>query len=283
MLGWLAAMLVMAVAGREATRTLHVFQIMEIRSLLGLALLYPLVYASGGLAAMRTRRISGHVARNAVHYTAQFGWFLALTMIPIAQVVAIEFTMPIWTAILAVAFLGERLNAVRIAAVVLGLVGVAIIVRPDAAHFEPGQLIALAAAVGFAVSVIMVKSLTATDSAVAIIFWMLTVQSAIGIVPALLVWQTPAASAWPWVGVIALCGTYSHYCMARALLHADATVIVPMNFLRVPLTAVAGWLVYAEGIDLFTVLGAVLILAGILLTLRSPAGRPLPVATSPYA
>ena len=135
MSGWLAAMLIMAVAGREATRTLHVFQLMELRSLLGLALLYPLVRASGGLAAMRTRRIGGHVARNAVHYAAQFGWFLALTMIPIAQVVAIEFTMPIWTAILAVSFLGERLNAARIAALVLGLAGVAIIVRPGAAHF----------------------------------------------------------------------------------------------------------------------------------------------------
>ena len=110
MSGWLAAMLVMAVAGREAARSLHVFQIMEMRSLIGLALLYPLVRAAGGLAAMRTRRIGRHVARNAVHYAAQFGWFFALTLIPIAQVVAIEFTMPVWTAILATAFLGERLG-----------------------------------------------------------------------------------------------------------------------------------------------------------------------------
>src|SRR5437763_17124165 len=100
--GWLTAMLVMAVAGREATRSLHVFQIMEMRSVLGFVLLWPLLHASGGLAAMRTRRIGAHVARNSVHYAAQFGWFVALTMIPIAQVVAIEFTSPIWTALLAV-------------------------------------------------------------------------------------------------------------------------------------------------------------------------------------
>jgi len=283
MVGWLTAMLVMAVAGREATRTLHVFQIMEMRSVLGFVLLWPLLHASGGLAAMRTHRLGRHIARNTVHYGAQFGWFLALTMIPLAQVVAIEFTMPIWTALLAVAFLGERLGAARIIAVALGLVGVTVIVRPGLEHVDPGQLIALAAAVGFAVSIILVKSLTATESAVSIIFWMLVVQSVIGIVPALLVWRTPTAQVWPWIGVIALCGTYSHYCMTQALRHADAMMIVPMDFLRVPLTAVAGWLVYNERIDVFTVIGAGLILVANLLNLRrsTPALKDARMATSP--
>jgi drug/metabolite transporter (DMT)-like permease len=283
MAGWLTAMVVMAVAGREATRTLHVFQIMEMRSVLGFVLLWPLLHASGGLAAMRTRRIGRHIARNTAHYAAQFGWFFALTLIPIAQVVAIEFTMPIWTALLAVAFLGERLGAARIVAVALGLIGVAVIVRPGLEHVDPGQLIALAAAVGFAISIILVKSLTATESVVSIIFWMLVVQSAIGLVPAALVWRTPTAAVWPWIGVIALCGTYSHYCLTQALRHADAMVIVPMDFLRVPLTAIAGWLVYNERIDLFTVLGAGLILVANLLNLRRPipAAKDTRMATSP--
>ena len=271
MSGWLTAMVVMVVAGREATQSLHVFQIMEMRSLLGLVLLYPLIHASGGFAALRTGRAGLHVARNTFHYAAQFGWFLALTMIPIAQVVAIEFTMPIWTALLAVSFLGERLNAARIVAIVLGLIGVATIVRPDTGHLDPGQLVALAAAVGFAISVIMVKSLTRSESAVAIIFWMLVVQSAIGLVPAAIVWRPPTPAVLPWILVIAVCGTYSHYCMTRALQHAEATTIVPMDFLRVPLSALAGWLVYAEAVDLWTVLGAALILGGNALNLRAPA------------
>jgi drug/metabolite transporter (DMT)-like permease len=271
MAGWLTAMVVMAVAGREATRTLHVFQIMEMRSLIGFLFLWPLLHASGGLAAMRTRRLGQQIARNAVHYAAQFGWFFALTLIPIAQVVAIEFTMPIWTALLAVSFLGERLGAARIVAVVLGIVGVAVIVRPGLDHVDPGQLIALGAAMGFAISMILVKSLTATESTVAIIFWMLVVQSAIGLVPALLVWRTPSAAVWPWILVIALCGTYSHFCMTQALRHAEATMIVPMDFLRVPLSAVAGWLVFGERIDVFTVVGAVLILLENLLNMRRAA------------
>jgi drug/metabolite transporter (DMT)-like permease len=268
MAGWLSLMVVIAVAGREATRELAVFQVMELRSLLGLAMLYPLIRRHGGFAAMKSARVRHHAARNVVHYAAQFAWFAALTMIPLAQVVAIEFTMPIWTALLAVAFLGERMNAWKTLAVVLGLVGVGLIVRPDATAVSTGQLVALAAAVGFAVSVTMTKSLTRSDSAVVIIFWMLVVQSLLGLVPALAVWRWPSAAAWGWVAVIAFCGTFSHYCMARAMAYADATVVVPMDFLRVPLTAAAGWLVYAERVDLVTVLGASLILAGNLLNLR---------------
>jgi drug/metabolite transporter (DMT)-like permease len=262
MAGWLTLMLVIAVAGREAARELSVFQIMLLRSTLGMAMLWPLVHAAGGLAAIRTDRLPQHVARNAVHYAAQYGWFVALTLIPLAQVVSIEFTMPIWSATLAVAFLGERMNGWKWFAVALGLVGVAMIVRPRAGELDGGQLIALASALGFAVSVVLVKSLTRTDAAVAISFWMLVVQSAIGLVPAVLVWRWPSATAWGWVTVVAFCGTYSHYCFARAMQHADATVVVPMDFLRVPSTALVGWLAYSERLDLFTALGVGLILAG---------------------
>ena len=268
MAGWLALMLIVAVAGRETTRELNVFEIMELRSVLGFLMIYPLVHASGGLAAMKTSRPLQHVARNLIHYAAQLGWFFALTLIPIGQVVSIEFTMPIWTAILAASFLGERMTAWKIMAIVLGLIGVAVIVRPGTAEINPGQLIALGAAVGFGISIAMMKSLTRTESTVRIIFWMIVIQGAAGFFPALYVWVWPTAYAWGWIVVIAFCGTFSHYCMARAMLHADATVVLPMDFLRVPLSAAAGWLLYSELLDMFTVLGAVLILAGNLLNLK---------------
>jgi len=274
MAGWLSLMLIVAVAGRETTRELNVFQIMEVRSLLGFCMLYPLVHLSGGLAAMKTARPLAHVGRNLVHYIAQLGWFFALTLIPLGQVVSIEFTMPIWTAILAAAFLGERLTSWKIMATLLGLVGVAVIVRPGTSEVNPGQMIALAAAVGFGISITMIKSLTRTESTVAIIFWMLVIQSAAGVAPALYFWQWPSAYVWSWVVVIAFSGTFSHFCMARAMLYADATIVVPMDFLRVPLSATAGWLLYAERLDAYTVLGAVLILTGNLLNLKSADPAP---------
>ncbi len=223
MAGWLTLMLVIAVAGREATRELAVFQVMELRSVIGLFLLWPLVHMSGGWAALRSQRLREHGVRNVVHYAAQYAWFAALTMIPLAQVVAIEFTMPIWIILLAAAFLGERITPWKVLAVALGLLGVGLIVRPSSAGLSPGQLVALAAAVGFAVSVTMVKSLTRTDSALAIIFWMLVVQSLLGLLPALWVWRWPSATGWGWVIVVAFCGTFSHYCMARAMRHAWTT------------------------------------------------------------
>src|SRR5947199_2181283 len=269
MAGWLALMLIVAIAGRETTRELNVFQIMEVRSTLGLLMLYPLLHLNGGLAAMRTSRPLQHVSRNLIHYAAQLGWFFALTLIPLGQVVAIEFTMPIWTALLAASFLGERMNLAKILAIALGLFGVAIIVRPSTSGVDPGQLIALGAAVGFGTSIAMMKSLTRTETTLRIIFWMLVIQSAAGLLPSVYVWQWPSSWAWGWLVVIAVCGTFSHYCMARAMLYADATVVVPMDFLRVPLTALAGWLIYAEQLDIFTVLGAALILTGNLLNLRT--------------
>jgi drug/metabolite transporter (DMT)-like permease len=274
MAGWLTLMVVIAVAGREAARELSVFQIMLLRSTLGMLMLWPLVRAAGGLSAIRTERLPQHALRNAIHYAAQYGWFVALTLIPLAQVVSIEFTMPIWAAALAIVFLGERMSGRKWLAVLLGLVGVAVIVRPGAGEIDIGQTIALASALGFAISVVLVKSLTRTDAAVAISFWMLVVQSAIGLVPALTVWQWPSVHTWGWVVVVAFCGTYSHYCFARAMQHADATVVVPMDFLRVPLTALVGWLAYSERLDLFTLFGIGLILAGNVLNLaRVPTGN----------
>ena len=269
MAGWLALMLIVAVAGREATRELNVFEIMELRCIIGFFLLYPLIHINGGFAAMKTQRPLQHVGRNLIHYVAQLGWFYALTLIPLGQVVSIEFTMPIWTAILAASFLGERMTIWKISAIVLGVVGVIVIVRPVAGEINPGQLIALGAAVGFGISVAMMKSLTRTENTLAIIFWMLVIQAAAGFFPCLYVWQWPSPHAWAWIAVIAFCGTFSHYCMARAMLHADANVVLPMDFLRVPLTATAGWLIYSERLDMFTVLGAALILTGNLLNLKS--------------
>lgn len=274
MAGWLSLMLVMAVAGRETTRELNVFQIMEVRSLTGLVLLSPIIYRAGGFKVLKTKRLPMHIGRNLVHYVAQLGWFFALTLIPIGQVVAIEFTMPIWTAILAATFLSERMTQWKIAAIVLGLVGVIVIVRPATGEINQGQLIALGAAMGFGVSMALVKSLTRTESALSILFWMIVVQSVAGFIPTLFVWTWPSTYVWAWMGIIAVCGTFSHYCLASAMRYADATIVVPMDFLRVPLTATAGWLLYSERLDAWTVLGAALILFGNLLNLKPAAPIP---------
>ena len=282
MAGWLTAMLVMLVAGREATRELHVFQILEVRSLLGLVLLVPLIVGAGGWRVLRTARLPQHVGRNVVHYAAQFALVRRADADPDRAGGGDRVHDADLDRAARGVFLGERLTGWKIAAVVLGMVGCAVIVRPHVDSVEPGQLIALACALGFAVSVILVKSLTRTEHAVTIMFWMLVVQSLLGVIPAALTWRTPSVQVWPWLVVIAICGTFSHYCMARALRHADATVVVPMDFLRVPLSVAAGWLVYAERLDALSFAGGVLILAANALNLvrrRSTGAAPSAAST----
>jgi drug/metabolite transporter (DMT)-like permease len=278
----IAAFLAMSIAGRETTAELNVFQVLEMRSVIGFFILLPLAMANGGFAAMRTQRPLAHIVRNVVHYSGQAAWLYALTLIPLAVLISIEFTTPIWTAVLAVSFLGEKLSRARLASIVLGLIGVVVIVRPSAGSMDPGHLVVLGAAMCFGISMVMVKSLTRTDSVVRIIFWMLIIQSVVGLVPALYAWRNPSLALWPWIFVIAFSGMSSHFCLARALVHADATIISPMDFLRVPLSAMVGWLLYHEQIDIFTAGGAMLILMGNLLNLqkKAPGVAEAEIATS---
>jgi drug/metabolite transporter (DMT)-like permease len=268
MAGWIATMLMLLVAGRKTTSELNLFQILEIRTSVGLLMLYPLIRANGGFAMLKTRRPLQHLSRSIAQYAAQYLWFLALMLIPLAQVVSIEFTMPIWTAVLAVAFLGERINGRTILAIGLGVIGVITIVRPQFDESNLGQAVMLVAAVVISISVVLTKSLTRTDHVVTMSFWMLLFQSIIGLGPAIYVWAWPSAAVWPWLLVVAFCGMFSQYCLSQAMRHADATAIVSMDFLRVPLSALLGWAMFAEYLDAYTFLGAAMILTGNLLNVR---------------
>lgn len=273
--GSIVCFLVMSVAGRAATARLDVFQVMELRSVIGLLLLMPLVMATGGFAALRTRRPWLHAGRNVIHYAGQYAWLLALGMIPLAQLISIEFTTPFWAAILAVLFLGERLSPRKLGAIALGIVGVTVIVRPGTVPLEAGHAVMLACAFAFACSIVMVKALTGTEPVVRILFWMLVMQSVIGLVPAILVWRTPPPDVWPAIAVIAFTGTFSHYCLTKALSYAETSFVMPLDYCRVPFSALIGWWLYQERIDVYTAVGALLIVGGNALNLPK---RPAAVA-----
>ena len=273
MMATIALFLLMAVSGRVITIEIDVFQAMEMRSVIAFFMLLPLVYREGGIRAMRTAIPLKHVGRNAVHYAGQYAWLLGLTLIPLAQVISIEFTAPIWAAFLAAVFLGERLTWRKGVVIAFGLAGVLLIVRPGGVPLNPGHLITLGAALAFAISFIATKALTRSDSATKILFWMLIVQSAIGLFPALRLWVWPSTWMWPWIFLFAFTGSFAHFCMAKALHHADATVVMPIDYLRVPLSALLGYLLYSEAIDAFTAAGAGLIVIGNLFNLRRPNAK----------
>ncbi|RDV01962.1 DMT family transporter [Undibacter mobilis] len=275
MAGALLSFSAMAVSIRELSRVgLSIFEIFTIRSATALAILGFLLLVRPDLRVqVRPHRLGFNVVRNTIHYGAQFAWAYGVTMLPLALVFALEFTTPAWTALLATWFLGERLTPGRIGVVILGLIGILVILRPGIASFNPAAGFVLLAAIGFALMMIMTKSLTGTQSTFSIIFWMALIQ-----LPLSLIGSNPAVfldaglydlrHILPAIGV-GLSGLTSHYCLSNAFRAGDATLVVPMDFMRIPIIAVVGWAFYGEVLDIWVLVGALIIIAGVLWNLRS--------------
>lgn len=266
--GTLLSFAVMAVAARELSADFGTFQILAIRSFIGLLIISALLSRSGW-QQLSLQNVRIHLARNVAHFCGQFGWFYAIGSIPLAAVFAIEFTVPLWTAVFAAMLLAERVTAARVLAIVLGVAGVVVILRPGMAVIHPAALAMLSGSVAYGLSHTLTKKLAGRDTSLCILFYMTLIQLPLGLLPASLEWVTPMAAHWPWLIVVGVTGLTAHYCMVRALSLADATVVIPMDFLRLPLIALVGYMLYAERVDGFLALGAALIVVGNLINVVS--------------
>ena len=272
MMGVLASFISMALGGRELSTELSTFEILFFRSLIGLAVIMALLSRSGW-RQIQTEMLGLHVVRNCAHYAGQCGWFYGIGILSLAQVFALEFTTPIWIAILAPVLLKERLTGTRIAAIAIGFAGALIILRPGMVPIDTATVAVLMAAAGFAMSHTITKKLSATDTPLCILFYMTVVQLPLGLAPSLFDWVTPSLAHIPWLVIICVAGLTAHYCMIRAFLHADAIVVVPMDFLRLPLVAVIGLVVYGEALDVWVFVGASVIFAGTFLNILKDKRR----------
>jgi drug/metabolite transporter (DMT)-like permease len=268
MCGALVSFMAVAIAGRQLSAELTTFQILFFRSCLGLAVVLVLLQR-WGWPQVRTRVFGAHLARNVAHFGGQYGWFYGIAFIPLTEVFAIEFTVPIWTAILATIFLRERMSRLRVAAVALGFVGILIILRPGVAAVSVPALAVLGSAVCYAISHVFTKRLSSTETPLAILFYMTLIQLPLGLIPALPHWVWPSVASWPWVGIVAVTALSAHYCLARAFQLADATVVLPLDFLRLPLIAIVGFILYHEPADIWVFAGALIVFAATWLNLKS--------------
>lgn len=261
-LGAVCSFAAMAVAGREAGRSLDTFEIMTYRSLLGVAIVGGLVTLRGRWRQVRVNRLGLHTARNACHFAGQNLWLYALTAIPLAQVAVLEFSYPIWVALAAPVVLGERMTVPRAVAVTLGFAGILLVVRPGVMPLNAGTLAALGAAFCFAGAALATRKLTADQTTLCIMFWLTAMQLVMGVAMALQdgAMALPDARALPFVIVVGLAGLYAHFCLTTALSLAPATLVMPVEFLRLPITAALGAMLYLEGLDPFVLLGSAVIL-----------------------
>jgi drug/metabolite transporter (DMT)-like permease len=282
-LGWLAiwmsgtllSFIVAAISVRALAGTLNAFEMMSIRSLGGLVILLAMALARPDLRrSVRPRYMGLQTLRNVAHFGSQICWTVAITVLPLATVFSLEFTIPAWVALLAVLFLGERMTAVRAGALAICFVGVLIILRPGLHAFQPAALLMVLGALLFAIAAVITKKLVVTEATFSIMVWMNLMQLPLNLAgsdPLFFLKLTPAM-ALPVLG-IAFAGLAIHYCLANAFRHGDAIIVIPMDFLRVPLIAVIGWLFYGEGLDIFVFAGAGLIVAGVLWNVHGEARR----------
>jgi drug/metabolite transporter (DMT)-like permease len=269
--GVLLSFSALAISIRLLAGGLSVFEILAVRSLGSVVILLALCILKPELRkGLAPRRFGLNLLRNAVHFAATYSWALAITLLPFATVFALEFTMPAWAALLALMILGERVTAGRVAVVVTCFLGVLVILRPGLEAFRPAALLVLGAAFGYAVFNIITKKLTATESPFAIVLWMNVMQLPMGLAgsdPAFLT-KIGAAQILP-VAAIGIAGLSAHYCLANAFRAGDATFVLPIDFARLPLIALIGWLFFGEALDAFTFIGAAIILCGIFWNVRS--------------
>jgi drug/metabolite transporter (DMT)-like permease len=282
MTGTLLSFSAMAVSIRELSRTLGIVEILALRSALGVAVLLALALTRPSLwRGISTKRLPLHLMRNGVHFVSQVAWATSLTLLPLATVFALEFTMPAWTALLAALFLHERMTPSRIGAIVLGFLGVLVIIRPGLQTFQPAAFLTLAAAFGYAITLTATKRLTATDTTFGIVFWMNVMQLPMNLAGSdpLFVLKLGTAQIPAMIG-LGIAGLTSHYCLANAFRAGEASLVVPLDFLRIPLIALVGWSRYGEPLDVFVFAGAALIISGILWNLRAETARPASLATA---
>jgi drug/metabolite transporter (DMT)-like permease len=278
MTGALLSFSAMAVSVRALAGSLSVMEILALRAGLGLAILAALAATRADLRKLiYSKQMPLHFFRNTIHLGAQYVWALSLLLLPFATVFSLEFTAPAWTLLLAWLILGEHMTPSRVGAVVLGLMGVLVIVRPGLATFQPAALLVLTAALGFAITQITTKKLTRTDSTFTIVFWMNLIQLPLAYIASdpLFVVTKLGVGQLPAIVGIGTSGLASHYCLTQAFRAGDASMVMPLDFMRIPLIAVIGWWLYGETLDIFVLMGAGLIITGILWNLRSEARHPI--------
>ncbi|RXJ71543.1 EamA family transporter [Veronia nyctiphanis] len=268
MLGALTSFCLMAIGGRELSEQMDTFQILFYRSLVGFLIISLVIIFTKQTYLLRSDKSARHVLRNLFHFGGQYGWFKGIALLPLAEVFALEFTVPLWTALIASVFLGEKLTKEKGISIMLGLLGVAIIVQPGIEIIDPASLIVLGAAICYAVAHSTTKSLSKTEHPLTIVFMMCLIQLPIAFIFSLSDWQTPVGTDWLWLVILGVTALSAHYCMTKAMLTAEVTMVVTMDFLRLPLIAIVGVFFYQENFEIALLIGASLMVGGNLITIR---------------
>ena len=250
----------MQVTVRHVAADLHVIEIAFFRNFLGLVILVPIVFRVGW-PAFHTKRLHIHAARGTLQTVGMLTFFTAITMAPLAQIVALSFTAPLFAGAGAVWFLHERAGVTRWLALIFGFGGALIVIRPGFAEVSTGALLVVGSSVVWAGALLLIKVLGRTESSVTTTLYMGLFMAPLSLVPALFVWQWPAPETWIWLVLIGAFGVTGHLALAQALREADTTRVLPVDFMRLLWASLFGFIIFAEIPDVWTWIGGAVIFA----------------------
>ena len=257
----------MAIAARELSSGMSTFEVLFARAAIGLVLVTLIILRTKDLTYFKTKRIKFHLGRDITHLMGQYGWFVGVSLLPLSQVFALEFTAPLWTSILAMMFLGEVLTLRRLMAIVIGFSGVFLIVNPGEGIFNFNSFYVIAAAILFSVGNTFSKSLIKTDRPLTILFFMSLIQLPVSFGLAYQHLILPDALQSFWLLVIGLTSMASHFCMSKAMQKTDLSIVVTLDFFRLPLITLVGVVFYAEAFKWIMVVGALMVFSANLVNL----------------
>lgn len=264
MIGAIVSFSFMAVAGRVLAGDYDTFEIMLYRSITGVIILLLIAGPTGRLREVTLSSAPVQILRNLFHFAGQNLWFYAVALIPLAQVFALEFTSPLWVLVLSPLVLGERMTRPRVIAAILGFIGILIVTRPGATPIGAGVITAALSAICFAMTIMLTRRLTRTETLTCILVYLTVTQTIFGLLMAGYDGDIalPTAQSALWLALVGVAGLVAHTCLTTALSIAPATVVVPIDFTRLPLIAIVGMVLFGEALDIWVFVGAALIFAG---------------------
>ena len=271
MFGAVVSFTLMAIAGRTLAPNLDTFEIMTFRSLFGIIIVVGFAWLAGSTRQINSQQILLHFIRNLSHFFGQNLWFYAILYIPLAQMFAFEFSVPLWVALAAPLFLKEKITGTRFLAAAGGFVGILVVAQPDFSSLDYAIIAAFFCAVGFSGATIATKQLTRTQSTTCILFWLTVMQAVFGLLCAGYDGEitVPTGAEIFWVMLVGVCGLSAHFCITSALSIAPATVVTPLEFTRLPLVLTVGFVLYDEPFGVQVIGGAIIVFGANLLNIRA--------------
>ena len=249
---------VMNILIRDLSQELHPLQVVFLRNFFGFAAVCTLIFRDGS-KLFQTRRLGTHFIRSIVGLTAMYFWFYSVTYLPQAKAVALSFTMPLFALVGAAFFLGEKIRIRRWTATMVGFIGALIIIRPGFQQINGLEFLPIGAAVFIACALLLVKNLSGTERPNTMIFFMGLWMTPLSLIPALFVWETPGLETLLWSALLGFIAFLAHQCITRAFALAEASIVTPFDYLRLPCTALAAFVFFGEVPEVWVWIGAALI------------------------